>query len=290
MALYHPHNLFAGVNPHLMSRHQTPNTHLYRSFHNDHITDIKRLLQAQLPRGYEADSEDLLTIVQQSTGYAPFFQPRYPDISIRTSPSSLPTTIMGEAIAAEPTLRIPIVASTEDEPLSIAISSEGRVVAVIEMLSPSNKQGRGAQDYQVKRLELLQVGIVLVEIDYLHETKSPIEGLPSYPRDQKSQPYYIAVSDPRNEIAVYSFGINQPIPTLKIPLVGQDSVIFDFDRAYQHTFEQGFYRKVDYHELPSRMESYHPDDQALIRAHVATIWATYSAVESASEDDLGAER
>lgn len=74
----------------------------------------------------------------------------------------------------------------------------GKIVTRIELLSPSNKPG--GSDFRVyaeKRVEAIQSGVPLVEIDYLHETPSPLRNLPVYPVHAEAYLYTIVISDPR---------------------------------------------------------------------------------------------
>jgi hypothetical protein len=74
--------------------------------------------------------------------------------------------------------------------------------------------------------------------------------------------------DPAAEI--HAFDVGQPIPTLETPLTGTDTLAFDLDAVYQHTFMAGPWRAlIDYEREPERLSSYHERDQERIR-HVLT--------------------
>ncbi len=99
-----------------------------------------------------------------------------------------------------------------------------------------------------------------------------IEGLPPYPDDLSATPYYIAVTDPRthDQTAIYRFGIDQPMPTLHIPLLSDEFIPCDFNQVYQETFEDGrFGEEVEYQHDPPHMNTYSPPDQQKIREVMA---------------------
>jgi hypothetical protein len=153
-------------------------------------------------------------------------------------------------------------------------SGSAETVAWVELLSPSNKgETKDAYTYAAKRQLALERGIVFVEIDYLHETPATFAGIPDYPRrEPEAKPYRIVVIDPRPQIKdaiawVLQWSVDAPLPTVKIPLKDGDILVFDFDSAYQRTFEGALYgydRELNYRELPMGFDRYTLDDQARI--------------------------
>lgn len=123
-------------------------------------------------------------------------------------------------------------------------------VAVIEMLSPSNKiSGEGRKEYIEKRYLITQSKIVLVEVDLPHESRSVTDLI----RHDKT--------------AIYRFGVNQPIPKIPIALLHDDVVVCDFDKVYQETFEKGLFGAIlQENNEPVRMSAYSSTDQQKIRA------------------------
>ena len=64
-------------------------------------------------------------------------------------------------------------------------SASGEPVAWIDLLSPSNKGGSlDARTYRDKRRPLLLNGVVLVELDYLHETPPTFWRLADYTQNE----------------------------------------------------------------------------------------------------------
>ncbi len=152
-------------------------------------------------------------------------------------------------------------------------------VTRFELLSPANKPG-GAHhaQYLRNRQETLLVGLRLVEIDWLHESRPVITAIPSYPDgEDSSYPYSIIVSDPRPTLdegttLVYGFSVEQPAPTINIPLDGEDFVTLDFGRVYNQTIERrNFFSLIDYTQEPAHFRAYQEKDRAYIRQHMAEI-------------------
>jgi hypothetical protein len=152
--------------------------------------------------------------------------------------------------------------------------------------SPSNKPGgQDAAYYQDKRHKLLQSGLVFVELDYLHESPPTFDRIPryggrdrTYPPEPGSNPYRIVVLDPRPgliEGQAYpgQFGVDEPMPTMKVPLNADDVLTFDFDAPYQRTYEELLYglELVDYSQLPLNFDRYSPEDRARIAARMLAV-------------------
>jgi hypothetical protein len=134
--------------------------------------------------------------------------------------------------------------------------------------------------------------LVFVEIDYLHETPPTYASISPYRKTSKdtenslAYPYHIYVLDPREKYErgpawVYSFAVDDPMPTVTIPLSGTDFVKFDFGIPYTKTFEDGFLGdEVDYSELPPHFDHYNQRDQTSIaRRMLAVLQAASEGVD-----------
>ncbi|MDX1994914.1 MAG: DUF4058 family protein [bacterium] len=291
MAIYAQRNLYTGINPHLNSILQTPGADgvyaSWRGFHGHYIARIMEVLNAQLPEGYVAVNEQSLQVIGEEEGGTRRKEFPVPDVSLfQRNPSQ---TSSGVAVLEEPSWEAALSDTLvmDEELLSVHIYQQGagdglwgRLVTRIELLSPSNKPG-GSNDYayNAKRYEALQTGIPLVEIDLLHERPSPLVGLPVYPQQENSHPYSIAVSDPRPSFTdgrarVFGFDVDQPVPTLYIPLADQERFPFNFGDPYQQAYESGPWgRLVNYAQEPPCMNTYSLPDQQAIRTRMKAIAA-----------------
>ncbi|MCC6802674.1 MAG: DUF4058 family protein [Anaerolineae bacterium] len=182
---------------------------------------------------------------------------------------------------------MPLLLTDEEDYLTAIIIYEfepgnlpGRPVTRIELLSPGHKPPRrDARQYLARRIVTLRSGITLVEIDYLHETRPVSPLLPSYPDGEpNAYPYMILVSRPyptpeEGYTDFYGFGVDDPLPVITIPLVGEDRVLVDLGKVYRQTFEsvRVFRMLVDYAQEPAYLDRYHEKDRALIQTRLAAV-------------------
>jgi hypothetical protein len=289
MAIHSRQNLYRGVNAHLHSQLQhEPGG--WEVFHGMHIIHLAESIDALLPTGYLVDPEKSLQIRERHPDSGEIitetWQPR-PDITIYdqgTSPSSPSTP------ATSPTLTLPASASIDlDEQIYLRaiiireVNEQGELgkpITWIELLSPTNKPpNTGYRQYREKRNATIQSGIALIEIDYLHETRSPIQRPPSYPHHEAGAfPYAIVVTNPRPSLEagfmqVYGFRVDDPIPTISIPLSSEDALTLDMNAVYQRTFSSlaSFSQRVDYEQLPVNFTSYDDQDQQRIKSRMEAV-------------------
>ncbi len=274
-------NQYHGINAHLHSYMQHEGG--WDSFHSSHIVYLTSALKSKLlPMGYTAEVENSLQIRRYDEAAG---RPES-DVMILDTDSERVlqrTTPKSSRISAQQVLAIPDVIDIEEE-LSpyraIGIyeyttnpRDRGEPVGWIELLSPSNKPGgQDASAYRTKRYKILQSGIVFVELDYLDA--SP----PTFGRMASKKAYRIVVIDPRPaflEGLVYpiEFDVDEPIPTIEIPLNAEDILKFDFNLPYQRTFEDLFYgiELVDYRQLPLNFNRYSRDNQTRITARMLAV-------------------
>lgn len=295
-------NQYYGVNAHLHSYWQAQGG--WAEFHTSHIVDLTRSLKEKLlPLGYSAGIEQSLQVRRMNDGIR---RPTSDVLIYHEDP-----TVLREAVVAyhteqrQFTLTLPDVLEDEDdlsekEYRAIALytvqarQSGGTPVVWIELLSPSNKPGgRDAESYRIKRRQVLEKGIVLVELDYLHESAPTFRRIPNYRTRRRTQseagaqPYHFIVVDPRPQIdkgsvQVYQFGIDEPIPVVTIPLLGTDQFQFDFGPAYDRTLKELFfhYERVDYRELPQHFDRYsQADQQRIANRMVAVLEAAHQGLD-----------
>lgn len=291
MTLQTPDNQYQGVNAHLHSLFQAGTDGVqWRSFHAMYVALLTVHLNGLLPRRYRAFEENALQIWIEPPVNEPYSQRRYPDVSvIRTTPSQsgfIVAAPFAESLTWETTIEETLPAFDEEINAAVIYRVDGdtrRLVLRIELLSPANKVGGSYHKlYEYSRYETLTGGIPLLEIDYLHETHSPIRTMPRYPHHARAYPYHITLSDPRlppNQKTVRSVGfrVNQPIPRLVVPLEERDTVAMAFGEVYRDTFLHGRWGDdVDYAVEPPRMETYREDDQATIRAVMGEVQARFA--------------
>ena len=290
MPIHFRENQYNGINAHLHSLLQRDGGG-WEVFHGAYITYLTEAIDSILPEGYYVLNEKSLQInmLDLSTGDANRSRSR-PDLSIYERTESSPRAITF-ASASAPTLILSIPETLPDEDyLQSAIiyqqvSDETIPIVRIELLSPANKPGGSYSDvYTEKRKEALESRSRLIELDFLHETRSHISVLPSYPRKEpKAHPYLVAVSDPHPSLekgytTIYGFDVDSLIPKIEVPLSGDDTVSIDFNAAYNRTFASNRYYGtilVDYEQLPVNFESYSEADQQRIREQMKLVQAKH---------------
>lgn len=280
MAIRSEKNLYPGINPHLNSALQQSEGD-WQSFHAYHLINIAQLLNRQLPPAYYAKPEQSLQIKIYDPPLERTSKSR-PDVLI----SRFDLPVEGHVQGLErstPTLTLPLVEVVEelDEVTALVIYRGEKPITRIEVLSPANKvPGSHAALYVVKRAETLHSGLHVVEIDYLHERRPTVEALASYASGAaEAYPYHIIVFDAQpsfdeGQTYFYGFNVFSPLPLVKIPLMGDEAVEFDFGEVYSLTFsERPFYSTVDYALEPINFAAYSESDQQAIRSHMAKIAA-----------------
>jgi hypothetical protein len=285
-------NQYAGINAHLHSQWQSQSG--WNEFHTNHIADLTRLMRAALyPMGYTAHTEQSLQIRRMGETRAPradvlivdektlrVYQPVQSyteDAQDLVAPIPVALGLLDEELDYHKAVAIYRTGSGPDE--------HGTPVAWVELLSPANKPGGGDwPHYRQKREALLSAGIVFVEMDYLHETPPTLDIVAHYRTRGVTQPpqpgahaYRIAVIDPRpafreGQARVRQFDVDDPLPTVNIPLNADDVLAFDFGTAYTKTFGEMLYgNEVDYRDLPLNFDRYSEADQARITARMLAV-------------------
>ena len=298
-------NQYPGINAHLHSLLQSEGG--WSSFHGNHIADLARLMQTQLRHmGYEAVNETSLQIRRDNViiGYPVSDVTIYDSDRARSAGRPAPHS----PVAPDKIMPIPILLDLAPTDMveyravgiyEVVPVGEGRgdPVVWVEVLSPSNKPGgRNFDTYDSKRTTLLQSGVVFVELDYLHHYPPTFPALSAYPPDEvtpdtESHPYRIAVVVPRpnfidGKAYIRQFNVDDPLPTMTIPLNADDVLDFDFGAPYAKTFEEMFYGdKVDYSQLPRQFDRYSPADQTRIANRML---AVLSAAQTGPDLESGA--
>ena len=295
-------NQYLGANAHFLSYCQSSDKtkrKRWEGFHNAYIVKIQETLGSALePYGYVVDNVTSLQVRERDpeASHEPngfyleksdagvFYDPE-PDHSYLTPVSNramlsgtltlpIPETFRMDETRYLHALAVRDVRETDDF---------NKIVAWIEVLSPSNKLGGAdARDYVNKRLTLVAAEIPLIEIDLLHKQLPVIEGIPVY-RPGRGQatdakPYSISVTDPRPDVQfggyteVFSFAVDKPFPVVPVPLLSELSHPFDFGVPFNQTFALPVhYRVVDYEQLPEDFETYQTPDRIAVQNRMRVV-------------------
>lgn len=212
---------FPGMDPYLEASYR------WQDFHTQFLVSIREVLVPKVRPRYSVHIERYVSLMEWETGEE--VAKRRPDVTITEGEPLAPAT-SGVVATTVQTLEsviittIPIaLAEFYDERhyyLEVRELTTQKAVTVIELLSPFNKQaGSGRDEYLQQRNDVLQGDVHLIELDLLRAGKRMPMGKPLPDGD-----YHVIVSkaDKRPIADVYSWTIRQPLPTIPVPLAGDD--------------------------------------------------------------------
>jgi hypothetical protein len=144
---------------------------------------------------------------------------------------------------------IPLAVDMESQSyLEIRDRQDRRLVAAIEVLSPSNKKsGSDREQFIAKRLEFLRSSVHYVEIDLLR-------GGPRLPlKDVVLRDYYVMVRRMEEwpRVSVWTFSLRDRLPVVPIPLKAPDpDVHLDLQEVLDRVYDAGGYEDYIYARTP----------------------------------------
>jgi hypothetical protein len=216
----------------------------WRDFHARLINACSEVIADRLPAGYEARIEEQIRLVEQ-TPERTTTAGRLPDVSVTRGPHpaapspAAPTT--GAVATLEPIANaMPAdVEEVRDSWIEILHRPDREIVAVVELLSPTNKTGSAYLEYRAKRRAILERHAHLVEIDLL------VGGERIRLRDPlPAADYYAFVTreEHRPRVDVYPWSVRDPLPVIPIPLRPPDADVgLDLAEAFRLAYHRGRY-------------------------------------------------
>ncbi|RMF67333.1 MAG: DUF4058 family protein [Cyanobacteria bacterium J069] len=229
---------FPGIDPYLEQ------AAFWSSFHSRLIVAIADALEPELNSQYYIEIE---TRTYQSNDAEPGL---LVGISSTVETQTRPKHVTGS---------IPL--TVNERYLEIRETRTEAVVTVIEVLSPKNKRrGEGREAYERKRRTILGSATHLVELDLLRGGK-PMTILDA----QVAAPYRILISrsEQRPKADLYEVMLQQPLPTVPVPLkAGDREPILPLQQIVVGVYERGRYAsRIDYHQ-PVPPPELSPTEQA----------------------------
>ena len=199
---------FPGMNPYL------ENPALWSEVHSWLIVELARELNPSLIPKYRAAVEKRVYMDSLLVGI--------PDASVfqqKPEPSQATNRVTTGVLTKPIRVTLPLTEEITERYLEIREVKTGRVVTVVEVLSPKNKRvGEGRDKYLTKRQNILDSATHLVEIDLLRTGNfmPMVQGIRS--------DYRILVSraNLRPEAELYPFNVTEPIPQFLFPLLLPD--------------------------------------------------------------------
>lgn len=251
---------FPGMDPYLESRR------FWGGVHFNIIAYIRNALQRQLRPRYFVNIEERIYVEETQRSVIP-------DVSVlrRTGTRS------GGVAVLEAEYDPPLVLQTEArQHIEGAVhildrERDMRLVTVIEVLSPTNKEpnSKGRELYLRKQSEILKSDVHLVEIDLLRDGEYTLAPPLNRLREQVHQPWHYLVSisraDDPEHCLLYPRTVRERLPVIPIPLaIGEGNTPLDLQAIFNQCYEDGAYGDViDYAQAPPP-PPFNPDDEAWI--------------------------
>jgi hypothetical protein len=219
----------------------------WRDFHARLINACSEVLADRLPPGYEARIEEQIRLVEQTPDRTTTAG-RLPDVSVtrgtnvprRGAPPPAPQS-PGAVATLEPIANaMPLdIAEVRDSWIEVLHRPEREIVAVVEILSPTNKTGEGYVEYRAKRRAILERRAHLVEIDLLVGGERIRLRDPLPPGDYFA---FVTREQHRPRVDVYPWSLRDALPTIPVPLKPPDpDVGLDLADAFRLAYHRGRY-------------------------------------------------
>lgn len=217
---------------------------LWSAVHSRLIVAIADSLVDQLSEQYRIEVEKRTYISEDD---AESLLVGIPDVVVLAQPRDTAPTLLLDPQPQK--VQIPDLAETTERFLEIREVATGKVVTVIELLSPKNKRaGDGRTAYLRKRNQILASATHLVEIDLLRG------GLPM-PMSPTDNPGTYRIMLCRSQACpwcdLYAFSLRQPIPSIPIPLLPEDEEArLDIQAQLHYIYDRGRYHMaIDFNQL-----------------------------------------
>jgi hypothetical protein len=232
---------FPGVDPYLEMQGFWPD------FHASFITYWRDSLAEILPENYEARMNERVSLVETQ----PERMKRIgPDVSVVHTESGFGSFSSGAATATlEPvTIALPVEEEVSETYIEVLHRPDQTLVAILELLSPSNKEEPGRSAYLEKRRAVVRQRVHFVELDLLlGGHRLPMrESLPA-------GDFYALVSRAqlRPDSQAYRWTVRDALPQLPIPLLAPDPDIrFNLGEVFAYTYRKGRYARAVNYDAP----------------------------------------
>ena len=231
---------FPGMNPYLEQEDA------WRDFHERFLPHAAEALSPQVSPAYVVKLEQNLYIHERAAGERHLLG--YGDVTVSQGRAAGPTHGATGVVTAPSRILLPRVDVESESYLEIRDSKTRRLVAVIELLSPTNKRpGDDRQRYAAKRAGLLRSDAHFVELDLLR-------GWPRMPFDEPpGGDYCVLVSrvEDRPRADFWPIGLREQLPVIAIPLQApHPDARLDLQSLLHRVYDAAYYRDYIYEGLP----------------------------------------
>ena len=212
----------------------------FDGLHHLWMSEVVGVLRHTLPPPFRVviGSSPLLTVGGER---------RYPDVGVANGRHPDPASAGG--VVREPDVEVPV--ATLEEDLTVQVQRDGRLVAVIEFISPGNKDRPDSRDtYTTRYLTYLRHGVHLLLVDvhrrpigFSFPQRIAAELQTELPAPPAPCAVAYRVGEPLAEagrfLAVWSdpLTVGQPLPTVSLPLTVHLAVPIDLEATYSRAAE-----------------------------------------------------
>jgi hypothetical protein len=226
---------FPGMDPCIESQ-------VWQDFHHGLIEVVRESLSSRVRPRYVVRVEERVYVERQPDARRVVV----PDVTMlerqaREGPAEEIGATAPAVSGASVVLTLPMPERRREAFLTIRERETLEVVTDIEVLSPDNKRAGsdGRREYLRKREAVLESEAHLVELDLLRggERLPTLEPLPP-------AAYYVFVSRAtrRPKVEVYPWTLRQPLPTIPVPLAGDDpDVALDLQSSFTTVYDRAGY-------------------------------------------------
>ena len=247
---------FPGIDPFLESQH------FWEDFHPSFLTYCRDALNEILPAEYVAQLGERIRLVELSQKKAKLVLPDIAVIEEADKPSrrvAHRSKVAGVLTLEPVTIPLPSVETEiRDVWIEIRRPPKRAPIAIIEVLSPTNKSSDGFVEYKLKRTSTIRQKVHLVEFDFLLGGRRLSMGKPLPAGD-----YFALISraERRPDSEVYAWTVRDRLPSIPIPLAPpDDDVVVDLGAVFTTAYSRGRYaRLIDYTTPPSVLRK--PEDR-----------------------------
>lgn len=235
--------IFPGMDPYLEA------ALIWPSVHSRLVVYIADQLQPKLGTRYIADVGERVYVEGPDRDIIP-------DVSVRTVrvERNAETVALADADAPE-VIQVPPLEIHESYVAILDRQSQKHVVAVIEVVSPTNKYaGPGQDSYLDKQRDVLQSQTHLVEIDLLRAGPHVLAVPERSARTRGPYDYLVCVNRSlarRDKFELYRRRLRERLPRVRIPLAGEDpDVVLDVQEVVAKVYDAGRYRERINYDAP----------------------------------------
>jgi len=232
-------SLFPGMDPFL------EDPAYWLDFHSRFVNCWCEAIADVLPPNYEAGIGERVYLIEHDPDARKL---GYPDVAVTERKTEIPVprySASGLATLEPVTIPLMVLEGPRESYIEILHHPDRALVAVLELLSPANKEYPGRTEYLAKRMALQKQNVHLVELDLLlGGRRLPMQE----PLPEADYFYLVSRAENRPYCQVYPWMLKQALPNLPVPLRDPDAdIVVDLAAVFATAYQRGrFGRRINY--------------------------------------------